>query len=78
MSSGSKDVNVNWEIMKRNKHQRQIIIKLIIYITETKNYYVSSKSSMYRAVHITKSDVNKILEVFLPLTLSNILFIYYV
>ena len=45
--------------MKCNKHQQQITNKLIICITETK-----TKSSMYRALHVTKSEANKILEFF--------------
>ena len=58
--------------MKSNKHQQQITNKIIICLAET------TKSSMYHAVHVTKSEVNKILEVFLPLTLLFIPFIHYV
>ena len=58
--------------MKCSKHQQQITNELIICLTET------TKFSMYHAVHVTKSEANKILEVFLPLTLSIIPFIYYV
>ena len=44
--------------MKYNKHQQQITNKLIICITETK------KLSLCIALHVTKSEANKILEDF--------------
>ena len=53
------NVNVNCEIMKCNKHQQQITYKRVICITETE-----TKFSIYRALHVTKSEANKILEFF--------------
>ena len=45
--------------MKCNKHQQQITYKRVICITETE-----TKFSIYRALHVTKSEANKILEFF--------------